>query len=87
MRHLHNEWRRRIAQYGVWATAKFFRKRDESSALYLLLAHNSVYYRVTEWAQDKPIKLPSPHDAFWSTYLSEDPRYMDDVKAIFEKKD
>jgi len=87
MRHLNNEWKHRVYQYGVWSTAKFFRKRDECSALYLLLAHNQVFYRVTEWAVGRPIRLPSPHESFWSIYLSEDPRYMDDVKSIFEKVD
>ena len=85
MRHLHSEWRRRIDSYGVWATAKFFIKRDESSALYLLLAHNSLYYRAKEWAYAKPIHICSPHDSFWTAYLAEDPSYMDDINAIFGK--
>src|SRR5260221_736647 len=87
MRHLNNEWKRRVYQYGVWSTAKFFRKCDECSALYLLLAHNTIFYRVSEWAIGRRIILPSPHESFWSIYLSEDHRYMDDVMSIFERKD
>ena len=37
--HLDNEWKRRVLKYGELSTAKYFRKRDVMSALYLVVVH------------------------------------------------
>ena len=86
-RHLDNEWRRRVSQYGVWSTAKFMRRRDSTSALYLLLAHGVIYYQVTDWANARPGPLPDPHANMWSNYLEEQAHFLADLQFIFSRSD
>jgi len=69
---LNNEWTRRARQYGRWSTAKYFRRRDGSSALYLYLYHPELYVDVTQWAGDCSHIVPSPEDMIWAAYLVED---------------
>jgi len=71
-RQLNNEWTRRMRQYGRWSTAKYFCRRDGSSALYLYLYHPELYTDVTGWAGDRGLVVPSPEDMIWAAYLVED---------------
>ena len=86
-RHLDNEWRRRVAQHGVWPTLKFMHRCDSTSALYLLLAHNNLYYQITDWAQIRPGPVPNPHDNMWSDYLDGQAHLIADLQFIFGRSE
>ena len=67
---LHREWERRVPQYSEFSTAKFFRRRDETSALYLGMYHLEAFARATNWGEGR-FNLPDPFQSYWSEYIRE----------------
>jgi hypothetical protein len=80
VRKLNTDWLKRVAQYDVWPTAKYFRRRDEASALYLSLYHDTLFTRANQWFADKQIAVPDPQQSFWAIYLQEEGAHVPNLK-------
>ena len=80
MRKYNNEWTKRVNKYGVWPTAKYFRRRNEPSALYLSLYHDTLFLRADQWFQDKQTEVPDSQQSIWAEFLREDGAHVPNLK-------
>ena len=81
-RHLHNEWCRRVPKYGKLSTAKFFRKHDEMSVLYLVVVHPNICLEASKGIKPRN-PLPDPSQCHWATLLHDKPAYTKQLQKMF----
>ena len=71
-RSLSREWERRSERFGPTATAKYLRKREETSALYLFIFQNDWFATTTLYYLQKGQYLPQPEHSFWWQVFRQD---------------
>jgi hypothetical protein len=79
-RSMDNEWERRAPKYGEEGTGKFFLRRSNTDALYVLIFHPELYKRlISDPARHRFYTAPyfDPYDSVWVQILSQDPDALD----------
>src|SRR5579863_5101211 len=84
-RSINNDWKCRIAKYGQYATALFFRRCNQTATYYLLTIHPNLFAQASKGIKDNE-RLPDPLHCHWAAVLFKNPLHTQMLKSMFREQ-